>query len=489
MKNIFKNIILLSGLILAVSACDSFDVSNENPDVALSIENNPELLLTNIQRNAINNMVGSGWSEGNLMAQYGARIVFTEFDLFNWGDQSGTWNSFYLSLRDARELRSIAQIKTHNSYEAVSLIMQAWIGQILTDMWGDVPFSQAAAATAEEPIYTPAYDSQEAIYTALLDYLEQANSLLSAAYLPNIKGDIVFNGDLDKWRKFANSLHLRVAMRLSKVKADVAKAEISKVFGNPAQYPVMLSNEDNAVLQYLAARPNAHPVTEESTYRSGSYNEYRISETVEGVLRSFNDPRLDFWADPTANSVAAGNPEISGMKNGIVDGPAYIYKGGDAFLSKFNSDYFFFCSNCNEARLMLYPEVALIYAEAAQRGWIAADAAQWYNEGVTAAITYWGIDMPTGYLTAPESAYNNTLERIIQQKYLALFYTDFQGFIEYRRTGFPSSIQPGPDAFYSTYPSRFEYPSKEEALNADNRQAAISRQGPDEITTKVWWEK
>ncbi len=489
MKNIVKNILLLTVLVLAVGACDTFDVSNDNPDVALSIENNPELLLTNIQRNAINNMVGSAWSEGNLMAQYGARIVFTEFDLFNWGDQSGTWNSFYLSLRDARELRSIAQIKSHNSYEAVSLIMQAWIGQILTDMWGDVPFSQAAAATADEPIYTPAYDSQEEIYTQLLDYLDQANSLLGASYLPNIKGDIVFNGDLAKWRKFANSLRLRVAMRLSKVQPATAQAEISKIVANATQYPVMTSNDDNAVLKYLAARPNAHPITEESTYRSGSYNEYRISETVEGVLRSFNDPRLEFWADPTANSVAAGTPEISGMKNGIVDGPAYIYKGGDAFLSKFNSDYFFFSSNSNEARLMQYSEVAFIMAEAAFRGWISADAGQWYNEGVSAAITYWGIELPAGYLTAPESAYNNTLDRIMQQKYLALFYTDFQGFIEYRRTGFPSTIQPGPDAFYSTYPSRFEYPSKEEALNASNRQAAISRQGPDEITTKVWWEK
>lgn len=489
MKKMFKHSVLLIGLLLAVSACDSFEVSNENPDVALSIENNPELLLTNIQRSAVNNMVGSAWSEGNLMAQYGARIVFTEFDLFNWGDQSGTWNGLYLSIRDARELQAIASQKAHVSYEAVSLIMQAWIGQILTDMWGDVPFSEAAAATAEEPVFTPAYDTQEAIYNQLLENLEKANTLLSAAYLPNIKGDIIFNGNLDKWRRFANSLHLRVAMRLSKVKPTTAQAEITKVFGNAAQYPIMASNSDNAVLKYLSARPNAHPITEESTYRSGSYNEYRISETVEGVLRSFNDPRLAFWADPTANSVAAGSPEISGMQNGIVDGPAYEYKGGDAFLSKFNSNFFFFAPNRNEARLMQYAEVAFILSEAAFRGWIAADAAQWYNRGVEAAITYWGIPMPGDYLTAQESAFNNTLERIMQQKYLALFYTDFQGFIEFRRTGFPTTIQPGPDAFYSTYPSRFEYPSKEEALNAESRQAAISRQGPDEITTKVWWEK
>ncbi|MEZ4931020.1 MAG: SusD/RagB family nutrient-binding outer membrane lipoprotein [Saprospiraceae bacterium] len=74
------------------------------------------------------------------------------------------------------------------------------------------------------------------------------------------------------------------------------------------------------------------------------------------------------------------------------------------------------------------------------------------------------------------------------QKYIALFYIDYQGFIEHKRTGFPTTIKPGPDAFYNTYPSRFEYPSKEQALNADNYNAAVSRQGEDKITTRVWWE-
>ena len=365
--------------------------------------------------------------------------------------------------------------------------MQSWMFQILTDMWGDVPFSQASQAGAEEPVYGPAYETQEDIYNGLLDNLERANTLLSAGDLLAIKGDIIFDGDLEKWRKLANSLHLRVALRLSEVNAGKAESVIAKIYNDPSQYPVMESNEDNAGLTYLSSFPNAHPISEEGRYRVGSYNEYRISETLEGILRDYEDPRLDFLADPTANSVAEGNPMISGMQNGIVDGPAYEYKGGDAFLSKFNIDFFHFNPNANEGRLMVYSEVAFIFAEAAQRGWIDADAGDMYDAGVTANFEYWSVTMPDNYLT-DLAAYDGEMETIANQKYIALFYTDFQGFIEFKRTGFPASIKPGPDAFYSEYPSRFEYPSKEQALNASSYQAAVSRQGADEITTPVWWE-
>lgn len=487
MKKIFLPLFFVVSGILFFPSCDNFEVDNINPDVTSSIDKNPELLLTGIQRDAVNQMVGAAWSEGNLMAQYGARIVFTEFDLFDWGDQAGAWNRLYLSIRDAKTLEQIAKESNLPSYEAVSLIMQSWMFHILTDMWGDVPFSEASQANADEPIYGAAFDFQKDIYTGLLANLENANQLLSGADLPSIKGDIIYHGDLEKWRKFANSLRLRVAMRLSKADENMAKGDIAKIVGAPSTYPLIESNDDNAVLVYLTSYPNAQPITEANRYRSGSYNEYRISETLEGVLRSYNDPRLEFFADPTANSVSSGTPEIDGMKNGIVDGPAYEYKGGDAFLSKFRTQFFFSEPNSNEGRLMTYSEVAFILAEAAQRGWISGSAKNYYEAGVTSNFDYWGISMPTDYLTA-SAPFDNSLETIAKQKYIALFYIDYQGFIEHKRTGFPTTIQPGPDAFYNTYPSRFEYPSKEQALNADNYNAAVSRQGEDKITTRVWWE-
>ncbi|AEM69634.1 hypothetical protein Murru_0584 [Allomuricauda ruestringensis DSM 13258] len=483
MKKIF---LIATVLAMTLGSCDKFDVSNENPDVALNINQNPELLLTNLQRRSIREAVGGSWSEGNLMGQYGARIVFTSFDLFDWGDQGGAWNDYYYAIRDAKELEELANETDLKSYVAVSKIMQTWAYSILTDMWGDIPYSEVNQASEEN--YTPMYDEQEAIYTDMLAELATANTLLSGANLTQIKGDLLFDGDLEMWRKFANSLRMRLALRLSEVSPSVASEVIAEIYNNPGQFPIMESNEDNATLTFLAANPDAHPVTEESVYRVGSYNEYRISEHFVTMLEGLKDPRLEFFADPTTNSVEQGTPEIVGMLNGVVDGPAYTYQGGDAFLSKFNIDYFYFQPNTNQARLMLYSEVQFILAEAAQRGWINADAQTFYEKGVTANFEYWGVDLPADYLTSSGVAFDNSLETIMTQKYINLFYTDYQGFIEYKRTGFPATIEPGPDAFYDVYPSRFEYPSNEESLNNANYTEAANRIGGDQITTKVWWE-
>ncbi|MFV9551449.1 SusD/RagB family nutrient-binding outer membrane lipoprotein [Algibacter sp. PT7-4] len=482
-----KKLAFLTVLAISIlfTSCDKFDVSNDNPDVALNISKNPELLLTNLQRNSVRRAVSAAWSEGNLMGQYGARIVFTSFDLFDWGAQSGEWDTYYIAIRDAKELEKIAISEGNSSYEGVSKVMQAWMFSILTDMWGDVPFSEVNLAGQGN--VTPAYDTQEDIYNGMLQLLDDANTILGNAEFA-IKGDLIFDGDLSKWQKFANSLRLRLALRLSEINETKAASEIATIYNNMSQYPIMESNNDNATLTFLASNPDAHPVTEESVYRVGSYNEYRISENFVGLLKGFNDPRLEFFADPTANSVENGTPEIEGMQNGIVDGPAYEYKGGDAFLSKFNMSYFYLQANANQARLMLQGEVNFILAEAAQKGWITANAETLYNNGITSNFQYWNVTMPTNYLTSAGVAYNNSLETILNQKYIALFYTDYQGFIEFKRTGFPSTIAPGPDAFYSTYPSRFEYPSDEQALNAENYNEAAKRIGGDEITTKVWWE-
>ena len=486
----FKLIILAIVALLATTACDEFgdDFNNVNPDVADNVDNNPELILTGLIREPVNTMVGAAWSEGNLMAQYGARIVFTSFDQFEWGSQEGHWNRLYLTIRDARTLNSIATKIDNGSYRAIAMIMEAWASQILTDLWGDVPYSEASLGKLGGN-FTPAYDQQEVIYSAILDSLSMANDLLNANNVP-VKGDILFDGGLDKWQKFANSLRLRVALRLSNVQPAVSESVIAQVFNNPTTNPIIESNEDNAALTYLTSLPNVKPVTEAGGYRSGSFNEYRMSETLEGVLVDFEDPRLQTWFNPTANSVDAGSPAWSGMKNGIVDGDAYTYKGGDAFLSKF-SDKFYFEPNAVQGLIMKYDEVQFILAEAALNGWISGDPQEFYESGIAASFEYWETEMPEGYLTQDGVVYDGELETIITQKWISLLYTDFQGFLEYKRTSFPSVIQPGPDAFYSAYPSRFEYPSPERSLNAANYDQAIQRQSIDVsrfVMAPVWWE-
>ena len=471
------------------TACDQFDVATSNPNTPLNIANNPELVLTNIQKDVGDQLVNEAWSDANLMAQYSARIVFTSFDQFEWGDNGGMWQVLYTNIRNAQQLYDNSVEKDNPSYQAVALILKSWMFQILTDMYGDIPYSEAVSARAEEPILTPKYDSQRDIYLGIISDLEQANSILNGSNLPSIKGDIYNDGNLEQWRKFANSLRLRAYLRLSNVEEQMASAGISNIFNNLNANPVIETNEENITLTYLSANPNVHPRSEASGYRVGSFNEYRMSETLENVLKGFDDPRMQAWFAPTANSVTNGTPEWAGMLNGVVDGTAYSYKGGDAFLSKFG-DIFYFEPNTVEAMLFLASEVQFIFAEAALRGWISSDAQAHYENGIAANFAYWGVDLPADYFSRTGVAYDGNLETIITQKWLGLLYTDYQGFIEFKRTGFPSVIVPGPDAFYPEYPSRYLYPSNEQQANNANRLDAVQNMGAsqDDIRTPVWWE-
>lgn len=490
MKNlILKNILSFILLFGMVTSCTNFDVETSNPNTPTDISNNPELFLTNIQKDVADRLVGDAWSDANLMAQYSARIVFTAFDQFEWGANGGLWQLMYRNIRNAKQLQNLGEDKGNLSYQAIGLILQSWMFQILTDIYGDIPYSEAVSAREEEAILTPRYDAQKDVYLGIIDALEQANQILATPNLPAVKGDIYNYGDLTLWRKFANSLRLRAYMRLANIEPALAGDGIKAIFDNPGANPVLTGNTDNITLKYLPNNPNVFPLSQVSGYRVGSFNEYRMSETIENVLKRFNDPRMTKWFAPTATSKDTDEPEWAGMLNGVVDGSAYSYKGGDAFLSKF-ADIFFFEPNTIEAMILMYSEVEFIYAEAALRGWINSDAKSHYEKGVQANFDYWNVDLPSDYLERNGVAFDNQIETIITQKWLALMYVDYQGFLEFKRTRFPKDIKPGPDAFYNEYPSRYLFPSNEQQSNNENRLDAIKNMGGanDDIRLKVWWE-
>lgn len=502
MKFINKYLVALF-LSFSVLACSNFGDMNENPNAPTQINNNPELLLTGICKDLVNNMVGDAWSDGNVMAQYAAKIVFTSFDQFEWGTNSGTWSNIYKSGREIQNLITIAETTQNDSYKAVGLILHAWSFQIATDMWGDIPYSQAMKGKTDE-VFKPEYDKQAIIYADLLEKLDTANTLLAEATTA-VKGDILFNGNLELWRKFGNSLRLRLLIRMSNASnAPVSVAsEMKTILANPSQFPIMVGNSDNAVMTYTSTYPNVHPLSQASGHRIGSYDEYRMSETFETILKAYSDPRIGILFAPTENSVAAGTVEYSGMQNGMVDGSAYEYKGGPANLSKINPQRFYYSANSAQALLMLASEVQFIVAEAAVRYpevAAIANAQAAYEKGIALNFEYWGATMPADFLTRTSSsaaypvpvAFDNQIETILSQKWVSLFYVDFQGFIEYKRTGFPRIIKPGPDAQSDMYPSRYLYPDEEQALNIENYTAAVNSQAGSSTNysywTPVWWE-
>ncbi len=498
------NYIILSVLlILAFNSCSDFGDMNENPNAPTGINDNPELLLTGICKDVVNELVEDAWGNGNVMAQYAAKIVFTSFDQFEWGTNGGTWSTIYSSAREIQNLITIAETLENDSYKAVGLVLEAWMMQLATDIWGDIPYREAMKGKTDN-IYTPVYDSQSDIYSALLENLKTANTLLNST-TKSIEGDIIFDCDLSLWQKFANSLRLRLLIRLTNVSDSPVNVatEIVSILQNPDTNPIMTSNDDNALLKYTSSYPNVHPCSQESGYRIGSYDEYRMSETIETVLEAHGDPRIELLFAPTSKSADTDTPEYTGMINGMVDGDAYVYKGGASNISEINPDQFYYEPNSADGILMLASEVQFIIAEAAMRySSVAAlaNAREYYEKGIRLNFEYWDVDMPDDFLsrTSVNSTYSvpvafdNNLETVITQKWVSLFYVDYQGFIEFKRTGFPGIIEPGPDAFSDVYPSRFTYPDEEQALNYDNYEAAVKSQAGSlsdySYWTPVWWE-
>lgn len=512
-KHIKLPILTALMLLLTVTACDKdFEAVNTNPNSPESVS--PALLLPTIIRSSVNEIAGKSWGIGNVVMQYTAKIQFTNEDRYNWGPEGNPYGTFYHALRDVNNIILLSGETGQNNYVGIAKVIKSYMYSFMTDAYGDLPYTEAT--DAKDGINYPKFDRQEVIYQGILADLEEANQLIGSTS-ETVEGDILFQGDLMKWRKFANSLRLRIHMRLSD-RADPSAA-MQAIVSDPQANPLIQSNDDNAALQYLQDIPNQHDLY---TTRAGSFDEYRLSQNMENVLKDFNDPRLFVYAQPTTASGKGvlGDPQdYSGVPNGLADESAVEYspsgdptKGGSNYISRVG--LLFACSACSDlaspigyqAILISYSEVQFILSEARERGFITVGEAEtYYLNGIRASFNYYesrlrvanlhaiaDVTQPSpDYYLQPEVAYTgNTSEKLAKigtQKWLSLFFTGMEAWYDWRRTGYPD-VSPGPAAFIPTIPVRFMYPTSVQALNKANYDMAIEAQGEDRITTRVWWD-
>jgi hypothetical protein len=468
---------LLAGVFL-FACSDTFEELNTNPNVPVEV--NPRFLLTETLRGSINNYLGHNYRFANEIVQYSARNISGEVQRFEWepGMSNPFWNGAYAQTANLQAIKEQARQLNHPNYEAVALILEAWMMSTLTDTFGDIPFSEAGKGLAGTS--QPAYDEQEAVYGNLLAQLQQANSLITPATDP-IAGDILFGNDLTRWKKLANSLRLRLLLRASEKSSISAGAQMQEIVNNPAQYPLFTGNTDHAVLSYLTTQPNVFPP---STDRQSSFDLYKASEFLVKTLQSLNDPRLPVFAQPTPRSVAAGTPMYVGLPSGLSEAAAIQFNGGDAFQSIIGAR--FYSANQAGTFVMTYSELQFILAEAALKGLISGDGQSYYEKGISASFAYWGVAMPEGYLQQESVSYNASLERIILQKYLHNYFNGSETWFDLRRTGFPA-LPPGSAAANNgQVPLRMYYPVLEQSLNETNYQQAVSRMGGDTPNVKMW---
>lgn len=388
---------------------------------------------------------------------------------------NSTWNTYYRWLNNVKEMRVAAEDVGAVNYQAIALTLNAWIYSLLTDAFGDVPMDEAVRG--DEGIFYPAFNTQQEIYTKILADLETANTLYNPDQDMVFGTDILFENDVERWRMFTNSLRMRLLLRVAKRQEMNAHVELAEMINNPDVYPVFSSNEDAAILEITGVEPNLSPWG-----RAIDFTLFRaMAAFFADNLNDMNDPRRPLFMT-----------EARAMDGVTVIGYEGIPSGYDGA-----TQFDFLPSNVNIALvqapmisvIMSYAEVEFIKAELAQKGIITSDAGLHYQNGVTAAIEQWGGDVPPDYFDNPAAAYDGTFERIMLQKYYALYFNDYQQWFEYRRTGLPVLPQ-GEDLWNNgVMPVRFRYPVVVQTSNSANYAEAVARMGGDDINTKVWWEK
>ena len=493
MKNFQKlGVVLL--LTVFVSACtDGFDAVNTNPNQPTEVGS--EALVPSAIRSSVNAHVTMSYLVGNNIGQISAKTLRIQVDSYQWNSFNNfVWSPLYESLRDVESLHGVAVEEGNTAAQGVALVLRAWIYSILTDAYGDIPYSEAIGA--DEDVLFPKYDTQEEIYlgtNGIIATLNEAASLLSST-TSTLNGDILYEGDVKKWEKLANALQLRLWLRVSdKVPSQAASALQALV----NQGNLMSGVSDGGLLTYLETSPNIYPTFQ---LKVGDFDAVAISARAVDSLSNWNDPRLEIYARPANAPVASGDePRYLGYVNGALEG------GNTSLLGYRYYNYAGHPTSATRAKgiIMTHAEQEFILAEAAQRGMISTNAKTHYDAGVISSMLQYNAEAlfpytsvngvtfntPADYLAQSsvdfESA-DDRLERIASQKWVAMFFTGLEPWFDWRRTGRPAMEPTLNNINNDVVPVRFRYPGDEPLLNKANYDAAVSRLGGDNINSAMW---
>lgn len=532
-RNIIITFMCLTGLFL--SSCKDLDEMNIDPNgIDPSIANPSHLIATVI--------TGSGTTVTGLgFGQISGVMQHTQLDGWSGGhndygwqssSHDGVWGNLYANLRNAKEMMRKADEADNDFYRGVSLIFTAYNFGCIADLWGDAPFSEALRN--DEGIMNPKYDPQFDIYKGILDYLEEANTLLSRSQseynVVDAGQDILYGGDVTKWRKFANSLALRYYLRLSEKEAEFARAGIAKILGDAAKYPLILEAADDAAFSYAGNNSASSWPTNivGNTDLSSNYHRVKLCSTLVEEMRRNSDPRLGVWANPVELPLFLDRSreewvdetrEIEFTVNGEkitktcrVVGQKQVddyVEGHGGVAVNFNHDFIGMppnwsigslyefnmspvtyqgrpnphCSMLNDiyklanhellkSRMLSAAETHFNLAEIALKGW-GGDAGEQYNAAIRTSFDAWGVSGDyAGYIAQAGVTFDNSLEQIITQKWVASWSATCEAWFDWRRTGYPD-IEPGLRTKRAVPPVRLYYAQNEETTNVEKMRTAL----------------
>jgi len=533
-KNSF--IIVLTVVFTLVNACKDLDELNINPNGVDPEIADLNLLMPTIIVNIGQTVVSLGFGDIAGVMQHTQKDGWSGgHNSYDWDNLSQSWSGYYGILRNNSDFYKKAVEENFEFHQGVALIMRAYTFGLITDLWGDAPYFDALKAEQGDEYFKPVFDNQKDIYVGILEDLEMANTLLSKgrSEYDNISPvqDVLYGGDVAKWRKFANSLALRYYMRLSAKEPAIAEQGIRKIASDPGKYPLITLASEDANIGYVGNSPSdSWPSTMAfNPDPSGTYMRLKICSTLVEALQELNDPRLGVWA----NKIEIPLVLVSGEGiDRVVDGRREISQDiADQFEQSSNATINFHqeyvglppalfsaqlynlnpnmdqgvynphCSHLSDIyklsthdllrmRLMSAAEVHLILAEAALHGWAPGSPEEHYAAGIQQSFNAWGVGSAfSGYIGgAPYSG----LESIILQKWIASWTAAAEAWFDWRRTGYPD-LKPGEAVKRDALPLRFYYHYDNEiAKNPVNAEAAIQRleptqyKGSDASNNSAW---
>ncbi len=502
MKNLFKYIFLLFSLFI-LSCDDGFDNLNINKNAATAI--NPAFILNNAVINASFVSQTVQYEMGivqQVISPNSGVLTGANYNQDNREATNQNWIRYYRAVvrNTVDVINQTKDVPTRSNLYNMARILQAFSYIILTDSYGDIPYFEAGEGYIKQ-LTSPKYDAQKDIYADIIKELSEASAALDASKVIET-ADLLYGGDIAKWKKFGYSTLLRAGMRLVKIDAALAQSTVQKAVAGG----LMTANTDNAIVRHDANYTNAVGQMLNSTEAANFY----MTAPFVDFLKNTNDPRLKAFAvryvgaksgpEQVAAKASTDPATQIGMPMGL-DNTGAVAKAKELNLASFYDftqvDRTRFAKNTASMFLVTFAQTSLLLAEAIQRGWASGSAADAFKNGIKAHMEECAIhDAGSAIAAADITKYTDAnpydaakgLEQINNQYWIACFMNGPEAFANFRRSGFPK-LTPNPfagKAIKGDFIHRLTYPNSEISVNSDKVKEAIARQGADDLDTRVW---
>ncbi|MBL1219512.1 SusD/RagB family nutrient-binding outer membrane lipoprotein [Chryseobacterium sp. L7] len=473
-----KKYIITSILALLFVGCSTTD--DVNLDDHAFYNTTQESLLTYSQKELSDYMNTPSVNENNfrLTMQYWTETIYvneSNYDFTNRNVSNNVWTDNYVNvLKNLDQAEGIINAYTPTPSElttwpgkkknqlAIIDMMKIYTYQVLVDTYGDIPYTQALNIDAY-PL--PKYDKAADIYSSLITKLTADINNLSASAGTFGNGDIYYKGDIGKWKKFGNSLLLKLGIALADVNPSLAQNTVNQALAGG----VITLSSDNCQFQYLGASPNENPMFQET----GSRDDFIAGKTLVDYMNTNNDTRISkYYTDVDGDYIG----QVIGTPGEFAD---FSNAGAFAYTAT------------TPGVILSSTEVLFYRAEAAARWGIGGAPATLYADAITSSFTDWGVASDAvAYIAAHPYNAANWKKSIGEQAWVAMYNQAITSWNFFRRLDYPQLVAPAtaiPNAD-GKVPVRLQYPAAEATTNGTNYAAASAAIGGDRLTTKIFWD-